>query len=165
VAREAETWRATPDPEAGALLAALPFAALREAIRAEAPPAEAPGGFDNQAAVIHIWGPVMVIPFCGPDEALQALDLIGRDPSARAVSVVVVDLSGAILDEAFGAMALEQLIEGAQALGAEVILAGVGELSDPVVAGLSCPPLLVVKDLHSAIATGFQVAAAQRKLV
>ena len=165
VAREAAVWRATPDPEASALLAALPFAALREAIRGEGPPAEAPSGFDSQAAVIHIWGPVMVIPFCGPDEALQALDLIGRDPSARAVSVVVVDLSGAILDEAFGAMALEQLIEGAQTLGAEVILAGVGELSGPVVEGLSSPPLLVLKDLNSAIATGFQVASAQRKLV
>ena len=90
--------------------------------------------------MIHIWGPVMVIPFCGPDEALQALDLIGRDPSARQVSVVVVDLSGAIVDEAFGAMALEQLIEGVEALGAEIIFAGVGELSDPVVAGLSTPP-------------------------
>ena len=65
--------------------------------------------------MIHIWGPVMVIPFCGPDEALQALDLIGRDPSARQVSVVVVDLSGAIVDEAFGAVALEQLIEGVDA--------------------------------------------------
>jgi hypothetical protein len=33
------------------------------------------------------------------------------------------------------------------------------------VEGLSTPPLLVVKDLNSAIAIGFQVAAAQRKLV
>jgi len=165
VAREAEAWRASPDPEAGELLAALPFAALREAIRGETPPPGNTSGFDSEAAVIHIWGPVMVIPFCGPDEALQALDLIGRDPSARQVSVVVVDLSGAILDEAFGAMALESLIEGVEALGAEVLFAGVGELSDPVVAGLSSPPLLVVKDLNSAIATAFQVAAAQRKLV
>jgi hypothetical protein len=107
----------------------------------------------------------MVIPFCGPDEALQALDLIGRDPSARQVSVVVVDLSGAILDEAFGAMALEQLIEGVEALGAEIVVAGVGELSAPVVAGLSSPPLLVVKELNSAIATAFQVASAQRRPV
>lgn len=166
VAREAEAWRASPDPEAGDLLAALPFAALREAIRGESPPMQgSASGFDSEAAVIHVWGPVMVIPFCGPDEAVQALDLIGRDPSARQVSVVVVDLSGAILDEAFGAMALEQLIEGAQALGAEVLLAGVGELSQPVVEDLSTPPLLVVKDLNSAIATAFQVASAQRKLV
>ena len=166
VAREAEAWRAAPDPESTALLEALPFEALREALRGESPPA-APvsGGFDGEAAVIHIWGPVMVIPFCGPDEALQALDLIGRDPSARQVSVVVVDLSGAIVDEAFGAMALEQLIEGVEALGAEIIFAGVGELSAPVVEGLSNPPLLIVKDLNSAIATGFQVASAQRKLV
>jgi hypothetical protein len=166
VAREAQAWRASPDPEAGDLLAALPFATLRQAIRGESAPAQgSTSGFDSEAAVLHIWGPVMVIPFCGPDEALQALDLIGRDPSARQVSVVVVDLSGAILDEAFGALALEQLIEGVEALGAEVLFAGVGELSEPVVAGLSSPPLLVVKDLNAAIATAFQVAAAQRKLV
>jgi hypothetical protein len=166
VAREAEAWRAAPDPESTALLAALPFDALREALRGEsAQPQEVSGGFDGEAAVIHIWGPVMVIPFCGPDEALQALDLIGRDPSARQVSVVVVDLSGAILDEAFGAMSLEQLIEGVEALGAEIIFAGVGELSMPVVEGLSSPPLLVLKDLNTAIATAFQVASAQRKLV
>jgi hypothetical protein len=107
----------------------------------------------------------MVIPFCGPDEALQALDLIGRDPSARHVSVVVVDLSGAIVDEAFGAVALEQLVEGVEGIGAEVVFAGVGDLSAPVVADLSRPPLLVVKDLHSAIATAFQVACAQRSVV
>jgi hypothetical protein len=165
VAREAQSWREAPDPDAEALLAALPFQALRDAVRGEAAPAPVAGGFDGEAAVIHIWGPVMVIPFCGPDEALQALDLIGRDPSARQVSVVVVDLSGAIVDEAFGAMALEQLIEGVEALGADIVFAGVGELSASVVAGLSSPPLLIVKDLNAAIATAFQVASAQRKPV
>ena len=39
------------------------------------------------------------------------------------------------------------------------------ELSATVVEELSTPPLLIVKDLHSAIATAFQVAAAQRRLV
>jgi hypothetical protein len=166
VAREAAAWRELPEAGARALLAALPFEALRRAIRDEAAPAPAdPRRFDGEAAVIHIWGPVMVIPFCGPDEALQALDLIGRDPSARHVSVVVVDLSGAIIDEAFGAVALEQLAEGVEAIGAELVVAGVGELSAPVIAGLSHPPLLVVKDLHAAIATAFQVAGAQRRPV
>ncbi len=167
IAREAEAWLAAPDAAVETLLAALPFAALRQAIRNEpAPePKEPVKGFDGEAAVIHIWGPVMVIPFCGPDEALQALDLIGRDPSARQVSVVVLDLNGAIVDEAFGAVALEQLIEGVESIDAEIIFAGVGELSANVVAELSTPPLLIVKDLHSAIATAFQVAAAQRRLV
>ena len=44
---------------------------------------------DRNAAVVHIWGPVMVIPYSGPDEALAALELIGRDSSAEQVSVVV----------------------------------------------------------------------------
>jgi hypothetical protein len=165
VAREAEAWNGAP--EAAGVLAALPFDALRAAIRAEASASTpaAPRSFDGEAAVIHIWGPVMVIPFCGPDEALQALDLIGRDPSARQVSVVVVDFSGAVVDEAFGAMALEQLIEGCEGIGAEVVFTGLGELSAQVVEGLSHAPLLIVKDLHTAIATAFQVASAQRRLL
>ncbi len=167
VAREAAAWRSEPEAPAEALLAALPFAALREAIRNEpAPESPTPArGVAGEAPVIHIWGPVMVIPFCGPDEVLQALDLIGRDPAARQVSVVVLDLSNAIVDEAFGAVALEQLIEGVEGIGAEIVFAGVGELSAAVVDGLATPPLLVVKDLHSAIASAFQVAAAQRRLV
>jgi hypothetical protein len=168
VAREADAWRAGGDPRAARLLAALPFGAFRELLRrqeAKRPPEPGPEGFDPEAAVIHIWGPVMVLPFSGADEALRAVELIGREPGAREVSVVVVDLSGAVLDEAFGAAALEQILESVEAWGAEAVLAGVGPLSQRVVADLARQPLLVHKDLQPAIAAGFQIARAQRRSV
>ena len=79
--------------------------------------------FDRDSAVVHIWGPVMVIPFSGPDEALQAVELIGRDTGARDVTVVIVDLDHAVLDEAFGALAIEQIVSSIESWGAEAILA------------------------------------------
>jgi hypothetical protein len=51
----------------------------------------------------------MVMPFAGPEEALRALELLQRDPAARDVSVIVIDLRDAVIDEAFGALALEQI--------------------------------------------------------
>ncbi len=107
----------------------------------------------------------MVIPFSGAEEALIALDLVGRDPAAGAVSVVVIDLSGAIVDEAFGAVALEQIVDTVEAWGAETIFAEVSALSEGVVAGLERQPLLIHKQLPQAIAAAFQIAEAQRRLV
>ncbi len=165
VAREPEAWRESGDERAEALLAKLPFSAFRELVRDQLggfeseTPREA---FDSNAAVIHIWGPLMVIPFSNSDEAFRAVDLIARDPAARQVSVVVVDLGGAALDEAFGALALEQIIEAVEALGAEVLFAGATSAAEGVIAELSRKPLLVHKDLQSAIASGFQIAASQR---
>lgn len=164
VAREAEVWRASGDPRACALLDGLPFDALRAAARA-ATDADSPSGtLDRHAAAVHIWGPVMVIPFSGTDEARKAVDLIGRDPGARHVSVVVVDLAGAIVDPAFGAAALEGIVDGAEAWGAEVIFSDVSPLSGHVVADLDRQPLFVVKGMESAIAKAFQVAWSQRRV-
>jgi len=168
IAREADAWRVDGDPRALSLLAALPFDAVRELVRSRprSDVEHAPqGGFDGEAAVVHIWGPVMVIPFTNGDEALSALELIGRDPAAQDVSVVVVDLSGAIIDDAFGAMTLEQIVDSAETLGAETIFAAVSPLSEPVVAELDRQPLLVHKDLPQAIAAAFQVAVAQGMVV
>jgi anti-anti-sigma regulatory factor len=167
VAREAEVWRAAGDRGAEALLDALPFEAFRELVRAgcHESAGREPSRFDPEAAVVHIWGPVMVIPFAGADEALRAVELIGRDPGARKVSVVVLDLTGAVVDDAFGALALEQIVENAEALGAETIFAGLSPLSEGVVARLERQPLLIQKDVEQAIATAFQISEAQRRCV
>jgi anti-anti-sigma regulatory factor len=117
---------------------------------------------DSGEAMVHIWGPVMVVPFSSGDEALQAIDLIGRDPAASDVSVVVVDLSGAIIDESFGAMALEQIVDTIEAWGAEAIFAAVSPLSEVAVADLERQPLVTHKDLSQAVAVAFQIADAQR---
>jgi hypothetical protein len=165
-AREASVWRALGNPATLRLLDALPFDSFRAFVRrtrdAQIEPKSEPDSIDAEEGVIHIWGPVMVIPFSSGDEALRAVDLIGRDPAASEVSVVVVDLSGAIIDEGFGAMALEQVVDTIEAWGAEAIFAAVSPLSEPVVADLERQPLVIHKDLSQAVAVAFQIADAQR---
>ena len=172
-AREVDDWQR--DPVAGALenLAALPFETFRALVRERLAretgrelPAEAEelAGMEPGAAAVHIWGPVMVLPYAGPDETLQAIDLLARDPGAAEVTVIVLDLGGAIVDEAFGAMSLEQLVQTAEAWGAETIFVAPSAISEPVIAELEHPPLLVLKDLEPAIALAFQIARSQRRV-
>jgi hypothetical protein len=165
VAREAEVLRAAQHSPSAAVLEALPFAALRNLVAERAEPPASASGLDSKEPVIHIWGPVMLVPYSGPDEALMAIDLIGRDPGAANVSVVVIDLTGAVIDEAFGAAALEQIVESIEEWGAEAIFAGVSPLSEGVVAGLERQPLVLHKDLHAAIAAAFQIAESQRQIL
>ena len=166
VAREAQTWNDTA--QGRALIAALPFAELRRCIDREArrPAAEDDTtGFDPDSPAVHVWGPVMVLPFSGSEECLRAIDLIGRDPSAREVSVVVLDLTGTLIDEGFGALALENVLAAIEAWGAEPVLAGVSPLSERVVGELEGSHLVVRKDLPLAIASAFQIAQAQRRFL
>jgi hypothetical protein len=165
VAREPGDWLARNDRRAASLLEALPFAELRELVgrRLAALPARAPGdGFEPGSPAIHVWGPVMVVPFSGADESLRALELVSREREARDVRVVVVDLSGAIVDDGFGALALERILDAIAGLGAEPILAGVSPLSMGAVSELERAHALVRKDLPEAIAAAFQIAEAQR---
>jgi hypothetical protein len=167
-ARELDAWIASNDERAHALLADLPFAALRVATT----PTDARQGHDRGAAAfdpdspaVHVWGPVMVIPFSGEDETLKAIELIGQDPGASDVSVVVLDLTGALIDEGFGAVALERAIEAVCSWGAEALLTGVSPLSEPAVASIEQPHMVVQKDLQEAIALAFQIAEATRRPV
>lgn len=166
VAREAPAWRAGGDANARARLDALPFEALRQLVaqhRPEASPPAAEGEhYEPGSPVIHVWGPVMVLPFAGSDECLRSLDLLGRDPAARGVRVVVVDLSGALIDEGFGAASLELVLDAVEDWGAEPLLTGISPLSERAVATLEKTHLVVRKDLPLAIATAFQIADAQR---
>jgi hypothetical protein len=171
VAREASLWRAEGG-EPAKLADAIPFAADRELVLARETarrrPAAAAGdgsgivGIDRGSACVHIWGPVMVLPFGGAEEGLRTLDLLGQDPEAQQVSVVVVDLGEAIIDAAFGALALELIVQAASSWGAEPLFAEPGVLAEPVLAELDHPPLMVLKGLEQAIATAFQIAAVQQ---
>ena len=171
VAREVSLWR--PEELDGIPADAIPFDAFRALVRAResrrvpeelAPPFPDDSGIDREAACVHIWGPLMVIPFGGPDDGLRALELIGHDPEAAEVSVVIVHLGHTLIDEAFGALALEQIVQTAEAWGAETLIAEPSPLCERVLAGLSNPPLLVLKDLEEAILIGLQIAGSQRRL-
>jgi len=165
-AREASIWRESGDPTAGKILDGLPFAVFRAFVSASLSPLDDCGPamdrVDPGGSIVHIWGPVMVIPFQGGDEALNAAELIGRDPAAHDVTVVVVDLSGAIIDETLGVIALEQLVELIETWGAETVFAAASPLSEAAIASLEPQPLLIEKDLAKAITAAFQLAHAQR---
>ena len=75
---------------------------------------------------------------------------------------MIVDLSGAIIDEGFGAVALEQVLDAIEGWGAEPILAGISPLSERVLDDLERTHLVIHKDLPEAIAAGFQIAELQR---
>lgn len=167
VAGDAASWRASGHPLGAGLAEVLPFEALRRAV-AHGPSHEQPpaaGALGTRDAVIQIWGPVMVIPYSGVDEALMAVNLVSQDPAVGQVSVILIDLTGAVVDEAFGAVTLEQIIDSVEACGAEAVFAGVSSLSAPVVAGLQRQPILVCKDLHAGIAASFQIADSQQRLL
>jgi len=170
--READRLRTLADPELDALLEQLPFEAFRKlALR---PPVErrdrpAPGApiggdgrFDRTQPVVHIWGPVMVLPFTSLEEALGTVDMLGRDPGIREIRSVVVDLRERPLDEGFGAAALEQVLETIDSWNAQSLLTGVSAASEVAIASLESSHLIVRKDLSEAIATAFQIADAQR---
>jgi hypothetical protein len=160
-ARDLDAWEAV----ARASLE-LPIAALR-AVAAERLPAPTPehddARFEPGSPVIHGWGPVMILPFAGTDECLRSLELIAREPGARTVRVVIVDLGGALIDEGFGAASLEQVVDAVTGWGAEPILTGISPLSEPAVADLEKTHLVMRKDLPAAIAAAFQIAEAQRR--
>jgi hypothetical protein len=167
VARTPEAWRLSGDPRAREALRFLPFedlcAVVDREIEVEAQEAAlASGELGGDSPAVHVWGPVMILPFSGADDSLRAVDLIGCDPEARAVSVVILDLGGVLLDEAFGAVALERTLDAIEGWGAEPILADVAPLSESVVAGMEREHVMVRKSLPEAISTAFQIVQAQR---
>ncbi len=166
VARTPESWRALGDPAAREILRFLPFEDLRRVVNVELADAcgqdleaEAMGA---ESPAVHVWGPVMILPFSGADESLRAVDLIGQDPQAREVSVVILDLGGVILDEAFGAVALERTLDAIASWGAEAILTEIAPLSEAVIADLDPEHVIVCKGMAEAISLGFQIARAQQ---
>lgn len=169
--RDAEVWRERQDPRALWLLGDLPFPAFRTlAARSQeatpaARPAPEPACAAEDAPVVHVWGPVMVIPFSSAEEALRALDLIGRDRAACEVSVVILDLTDAVLDEGFGTAALDLVVSTTRGWGAEPVLAGLSPLMLQATADLEIQGVAIYKDLPFAIASAFQIVRAQGRTV
>jgi hypothetical protein len=165
-AREPAAFGERDSARARALLERVPMAALRGAALAPEAAAHAlPSQRDLPAGstLVDVWGPVMVLPFVDPDDALRLVEAVRRDPGTREVRVVVIDLRGQPLDEAFGAAALESVLECLGQWGAEAVLTGVSPLADAAVRELEERHLVVRKDAAEAIATAFQIAAAQRR--
>lgn len=168
--QEAGVWNARGDDDLRRLLAEVPFEAFRKVAVTTpvelggAPPTEPgiDGQFDRSQPVVHIWGPVMVLPFTTLDEALGTVDMLGRDPGISEIRAVVVDLRERPLDEGFGAAALEQVLETVESWNAQSLITGVSPGSEAAIESLEASHLVLRKDLTEAIATAFQVADAQK---
>ena len=103
----------------------------------------------------------MVVPYAGEETAVT-VDAVARDPGAAAVSVVIVDLDGAVVDDGFGAVALERVVDVIHGFGAEAMITGLSPLSERVLEDLENTHLVIHKDLPEAIAAGFQIAELHR---
>lgn len=168
--QEAGVWNERGQPDMQWLLAEVPFEAFREVAitpqieRSDALPTGSAGDgeFDRSQAVVHIWGPVMVLPFTTLGEALGTVDRLGRDPGISEIRAVVIDLRDQPLDEGFGAAALEQVLETIESWNAQSLIAGITPASEAAVASIESSHLILRKDLTQAIATAFQIADAQK---
>ncbi len=170
-ARESAAWQESGESDICSILAEVPFEAFRKVAasppiaREMNPPIGADAhepGFDRSQAVVHIWGPVMVLPFTTLDEALGTIDMLGRDPGISEIRSVVIDLREQPLDEGFGAAALEQVLETIESWNAQSLITGISPESEPAIASLEMSHLILRKDLSEAIATAFQISDAQR---
>lgn len=167
VARPVGDWRAHGDRRALPLLERLDFAELRAGVAADAPEAEPPEelapSLDGDLPVVHVWGPVMVLPFSGAEDSIATLESVSRDAAARDVSVVVLDLGGALLERVSGTIALERVLDALACRGADAVVAGVSPRNAAVVEEVAARHMLLQADLPAAIAAAFQLADARRR--
>ncbi len=163
-AREPRAWLDDPRSKqiAGVDLREGLFANRPQPVAAAATPEPDMAAFDRNDKAVHIWGPVMVLPFTYTEEVLATIEMLDRDPNTRGVRVVVIDLCDTVLDEGFMAAGLEQALDTIERWGAEAILAGVTPLNEAVIEGLESPHVVTGKDLPNAIAMAFQITDAQR---
>ena len=53
------------------------------------------GSFDPMSPAVHVWGPVMVLPYSGFQDSDAAIEAIRDDVGRTHIEVVVVDVTGA----------------------------------------------------------------------
>ncbi len=170
-ARRVEDWLDDNDPWTNELLPYLDFDTIRErAEQKSREPDEGPregdmmGSFDPMSPAVHVWGPVMVLPYSGPEDSLVALDAVCEDVGRDQIRVVVVDVTGAMIDP-IEVVGLTRLLDAFEAKNVETVMVGIGERgaqyfqSRKGALGLS----LVARDISEAIALGFQISQSSRR--
>ena len=168
--QERSVWEASGDEEMQSLTREVPFETFRKIAatslieRNDGPP-DPNGQYDRSQPVVHIWGPVMILPFTTLDEALGTVEMLGRDPGISEIRAVVVDLRERPLDEGFGAAALEQVLETIESWNAQSLITGVCPASEAAMASIETSHLILRKDLTEVIATAFQIADTQKHLL
>ena len=117
------------------------------------------GAFDPLSPAVHVWGPVMILPYSGADDSLEALETILGDLGPGALRVVVLDLTGASID-ALEVTGLLRLLEAIEAQKLESVLVALPDLEalrllSPA-AALSLP--LRAANISEGISLAFQLA-------
>lgn len=119
-------------------------------------------GPGSSSPIVHLWGPVMVLPYAGAVDGEIALQEIEADLGPGQVDVVVIDLTGAAAD-GIEAAGIARLISDFEAADLDVILAGLSPRCERALReyGVELPPLL--PDLGTALTIALQFSrAAQR---
>jgi hypothetical protein len=165
-AAPARDWSGPQADWARELLPYLDYDQLLESAReslaldAGGPGGEMLGGFDPLSPAAHVWGPVLVLPYSGSEDSLEAVQVIRADLGPEQIRVAVIDVTGVRI-EAIEAAGLLRLIDALESLAIETVIAG-PQRSDYLRregtrGDLSLP--LVASDLTAAIALAFQLAS------
>jgi hypothetical protein len=164
-ARPARDWTGSDGEWARQLLPYLDYEQLllaaREslALAGSSSTGEMLGNFDPLSPAAHVWGPVLVLPYSGCDDSLEAVEVIRADVGPDQIRAVVLDVTGARIDgvEAAGLM---HTIESLEAQGIESVIAGLRSAAclrlPDAQRQLRVP--LIAADLTAAIALAFQLS-------
>ncbi|MAJ59649.1 MAG: hypothetical protein CBC48_06495 [bacterium TMED88] len=137
-----------------------------ESIGMDASPGDATGSrhptLDPADEAVHVWGPVMVLPFRRAEEAKATIQVLNEDGNALGVRAVVVNLEHGLLAEEREFESLVQTLQIIDQWGAEAVLSGLSEPLSRRVDQTLLAPLLQRDNLPEAVASAFQIAEAQR---
>jgi hypothetical protein len=164
-ARPAAQWLEAGDGWAQGLLKYLDYEAMREgalkrlAASGDETEGDMMGAFDPLSPAVHVWGPVMVLPYSGAGDSIAALETIAADLGAGTIRVVVLDVTGARVD-AVEATGLLRTVDEIARRNLELVLVGVSDESAALYLGgpgrLASP--LRAADISEAIRLAFQLA-------
>ena len=117
---------------------------------------------DPTDEAVHVWGPVMVLPFRRAEEAKMTIQVLSEEGNALGVRAVVVNLEHGRFAEDREFECLVQTLQMIEQWGAEAILSGLSEPISRLVDQRLLAPLLQRDNLPEAVASAFQIAEAQR---
>jgi hypothetical protein len=170
VAHTPEEWQAARDPWIEQLLSRLDFASLRAAaasrpaalsgdLDADEPEGDTFGGFDPMSPAVHVWGPVMVLPYSGAADGEAAVEMVSADLDADRIKIAVVDVTGVRI-ESVEADGLARFLDHLERLQIEAVLVGLSPEAQPLFqdqgCGLAMP--MLARDISEGIAFAFQLA-------
>jgi hypothetical protein len=166
-ARPIEDWIEEADPWVEGLLPYLDFDRLQARaqeqvgeLEDELEESNMMGSFDPMSPAVHVWGPVMVLPYSGFQDSDAAIGAIQADLGRMQIQVVVIDATGAAID-ALEASGLIQLVNQLEAQRIEAILVGLSPTARHLIpAGASSGVHLQTRDISQGIALAFQVCGA-----